>query len=190
MSTSKDERCRNFATIVYPDSAPSDWLDTLSSYHIPSFVSPLHDNDTNPNGESKKPHYHVMFMFEGNKSVSQIRDIFSSFGGVGVEKVKSLRGYARYLCHLDNPEKAQYSLSDVRCLCGADIFSIVNLACDRYTAIREMMFFCSENSIYSYAHLIEYAAINNDSWFRILCDSGTVVMKEYLKSLRWERLKQ
>ena len=33
-------RYRNFATIVYPESAVSDWQEILSSYHVPAFVSP------------------------------------------------------------------------------------------------------------------------------------------------------
>ena len=41
----KDTRRRNFATIVYPDSAPENWLKILASHHVPACVSPLHDSD-------------------------------------------------------------------------------------------------------------------------------------------------
>ena len=34
-------------------------------------------------------------------------------GGAGAEPVQSLWAYTRYLTHLDNPEKAQYSSLDV-----------------------------------------------------------------------------
>ena len=63
----KEQRTRNFATVVYPESAPSDWIDKLDQLHVAALISPLHNKDTNPSGEPKKPHYHVLLMFEGVK---------------------------------------------------------------------------------------------------------------------------
>lgn len=182
-----DTRARNFATVVYPDSAPPDWLDLLSSQMIPCFVSPLHSDDVNPTGELKKPHYHVIVMFEGKKSEEQIRDLFSLFGGVGLEVVKSIRGYARYLCHLDNPEKAQYSPDDVKAFCGADYMGIIGLPIDKYKAIGDMMDFVCQTDCTSYADLLIYARTFRPDWFRTLCDNGSYVMKEFIKSFSWKR---
>ena len=53
-------RTRNFATVIYLDSAPSNWQEILSDLHVQAFVSPYHDKDKNANNEDKKPHYHVM----------------------------------------------------------------------------------------------------------------------------------
>lgn len=180
-----DTRKRNFATVVYPESAPEGWRDILAGYFVPAFVSPLHDRDINATGEPKKPHYHVMVMFEGKKSEEQVKALFETIGGVGLEVVESLRGYARYLCHLDNPEKAQYNPSDVVSIGGADYSYSIGLVADKYKAVREMIAFCKANQIVSYAELLEYAAVEQDTWFRVLCDNGTVVMKEYLKSISW-----
>lgn len=180
-----DTRKRNFATVVYPESAPEGWRDILAGYFVPAFVSPLHDRDINATGEPKKPHYHVMVMFEGKKSEEQVKALFESIGGVGLEVVESLRGYARYLCHLDNPEKAQYNPSDVVSIGGADYSYSIGLVADKYKAVRDMIAFCKANQIVSYAELLEYAAVEQDTWFRVLCDNGTVVMKEYLKSISW-----
>lgn len=178
-------RVRNFATVVYPESAPSDWQEILSRQFIPAFISPLHDKDINPTGEPKKAHYHVMLMFEGKKSKEQVQEIFSLIGGVGCEVVNSIRGYARYLCHLDNPEKYQYSVDDVRALCGSDYAGTIGLAIDKYKAIREMIAFCDEFNIFSYSDLLEYCSQERADWFRVLCDNGTLVMREYLKSKDW-----
>lgn len=178
-------RTRNYACVVYPESAPIDWLDILQRHFVPCFVSPLHDKDINPTGEPKKAHYHVLIMFEGVKTIEQARSIFDSIGGVGCEVVNSIRGYARYLCHLDNPDKAQYSVEDVHMLCGADYNNVIGLPTDKYKCIRDMMQFCHDNGIISYAVLLEYASINRFDWFRVLCDNGTLVIKEYLKSRAW-----
>ena len=121
-------RTRSYATVVYPESAPDNWLSILEESKVPCCVSPLHCDDFNPDGEPKKAHYHVLLLFESVKSESQAREIFDTFGGVGCEKVNSVRGYARYLTHLDNPEKAQYSPSDVQCFFGADYFELISRA--------------------------------------------------------------
>lgn len=185
MSEKKNKRTRNFATVVYPDSAPTDWQDILAQQFVPAFISPLHDKDLNPTGELKKAHYHVIIMYDSVKTIEQASELFSLIGGVGCEIVQSQRGYARYLCHLDNPEKYKYKQEDVICLSGADYPSVIGLAIDKYKAIGEMIDYCEENCIISYSELLKYCRLNRFDWFRVLCDNGTVVMKEYLKSKSW-----
>lgn len=185
MATKKDLRSRNFATVIYPESAPEDWLEILGEQKIPAFVSPFHDLDVNPTGEVKKEHYHVMVMFEGKKSVEQVMELFAQIGGVGCEQIQSIRAYARYLCHLDNPDKTQYSPENVRQFGGADYQDIIGLAADKYKCVREMLQFCRENGIVSYSDLMDYAEQYRFEWFRVLCDCGTVVVREYLKSRTW-----
>jgi hypothetical protein len=178
-------RTRNFVTVVYPESAPENWQEILSEQFVPAFISPLHCDDVNPTGEIKKEHYHVIIMFDSTKTLEQAKEIFAKISGVGCEKVNSLRGYARYLCHLDNPEKAQYNVENVRCLCGADYTATIGLVTDKYKAIKEMCSYCRENNIRSYSDLLDYASEERYDWFRVLCDNGTVVVKEYLKSRDW-----
>lgn len=178
-------RTRNYATVIYPESAPDNWQQLLAEKFVPAFISPLHDSDINPTGEPKKPHHHVLIMFENVKTKEQAKEIFDCIGGVGCEVVNSLRGYARYLCHMDNPEKAQYAPEQVRSLCGADYTGTIGLVTDKYKAIKEMIAYCREKDIYSYADLLEYCAEERMDWFRVLCDNGTVVVKEYLKSRKW-----
>lgn len=183
---SKDTRTRNWATILYPESATPNWELLLSEMHVPAYISPLHDKDINPTGEKKKAHYHIIFAFDGNKSRDQIEVICKAIGAVGLEKVSSLRGYARYLIHADNPEKAQYNADDVRTLGGLDYLSIISSPSDKYTAISEILEFCDNNNIRSYATLLRYCRSERTDWFRCLCDNGTYVIKEYLKSAYWE----
>lgn len=185
-------RTRNYATVVYQESDGyiENWQEVLADEKIPAFISPLHDRDTNPTGEVKKAHWHVIIMFEGVKTPEQAKEVFQKINGVGCEVVKSIRGYARYLCHLDNPEKFQYSESDVRCLGGADYIGTIGLAIDKYKALKEMMDFCRDYDIYSYSDLLDYACNERFDWFRVLCDNGTVVIKEYLKSRSWGYLQK
>lgn len=184
-------RTRNYTALVYPDSVntPDNWIEVLSDSHIPVIISPLHDKDLNPDGQPKKPHYHVMLCFEGPKTPDQARAVFDQVGAVippeQFFKVQSLRGMARYFCHLDNPEKAQYNTESVRTLGGADYVGAIGLVTDKYKAIGEMIDFCVETGVTSYSTLLIYCRQERYDWFRVLCDNGTVVMKEFLKSLDW-----
>lgn len=180
-------RYRNFATVVYPESAPQNWKEIISELKLPIAVSPLHDKDQSATGEPKKPHYHVLLCFEGKKSIEQVKAVTGLFGGVGVEVVNTKAGYARYLCHLDNPEKAQYLPDDVLCFGGFDYQDVVGLPTDRLKAIEEMMDFCDEYQIISYVYLCRYARAKRRDWFRVLVGSGAHSIMNYLKSLEWER---
>lgn len=181
MATSGAGRTRSYATVVYPESSPN-FLELLNDLKVPCFVSPLHDKDVNPNGEPKKPHYHVLFCFESVKSETQAHDICISIGGVGCEKVNSMRGYARYLCHYDNPEKAQYSACEVKQLFGADYQSVISLNSDRYGLIRDMMEHIRINHVHYFNQFMDYCSSNNEEWFRSLCDNTGWIIKEYIKS--------
>ena len=179
-------RTRNFATIVYLDSAPENWKSIIAESKIPCFISPLHDKDINPDGESKKAHYHVQVMFDSVKTNEQAKEFFDTFKGVGCEVVNSARGYARYLCHLDNPEKAQYSIDDVMAYGGADYMHAIGCAADKAKAIREMVVWIEENDCTCWADLFMYASQERSDWFDCLINSGAYVTKEYIKSRTWK----
>lgn len=179
------ERTRNWATILYPDSAREGWRDILTDLKVPCFLSPLHDKDLNPDGTLKKPHYHILFIFDGVKSREQVLDIVSLLFAVGTEYVNSVRGYARYLCHLDNPEKFQYSTNDVVSYCGIDYSDFISLSSDNIKIIHEMIDFCEENNVSSFYLLSKYAFLYNNSWARALSTCCSVFMKEYLQSRTW-----
>lgn len=181
-----DGRSRTWATIVYPESAPSNWIEILSDLKIPCFISPLHNNDLNANGEKKKEHFHVLFLFDSVKSKEQMSEIFPTFGGVGVEKCVSARGYARYLCHLDNPEKAQYSPNDVICLMGTDYSEVICSPSDRLQIIRDMTQYIKANRIHYFNRFFDYCAENNETWFIALNKDCGWIIKEYIKSLTYE----
>lgn len=181
-------RTRNFATVVYPESAPADWMDKLSDYHVAALISPLHDKDVNPSGELKKAHYHVLVMFENPMNFdTQVKPIFDVMGAVGRENVISARGYARYLCHLDNPEKTPYSASEVVSMGGADYYAVTNLPIDDIKVITEIKNYCRKNEIYSLAELIDIAEVLHPEWYQTIVLNRCYVIDKYLKSLAWEQ---
>lgn len=181
---SKSARTRNWATIVYPDSenTPANWLEVLGELCIPCLVSPLHDMDKNADGEFKKPHFHVLFLFDGVKSRQQVEILIRMIGGVGCEAVASSRGYARYLCHLDNPEKAQYNRQFVRAFAGVDYDDIISLPSDNLLILSEILDFCEDNDIVDFYRLIMYARYEKPDWYRLLTGGYTVFITNFLRS--------
>lgn len=186
----KPKRTRNWVFVVYPESAPENWQQILRDEQVPGVISPLHDRDINPDGEKKKPHWHVLLTFSGVKTQSQVKEITKKLNAPLPQACKDIRGACRYLCHMDNPEKAQYDTKDVVCIGGFDFLSKIAGAADTDEAIREMMAWCMENQCDSFYRLSNYAAENKPDWFRVITTSRTVFLSAWLKSYRWEMLNE
>ena len=152
-------RTRIFATVVYPESAPEDWRERLEGEHVKAMVSPLHCNDVLPTGELKKEHWHVLWRYEGVKTPAQAQELVDLIGGAGaVEIVADYRGYARYLCHLDSPDKAQYDPEDVQCFGGEDWAEVALSEAERTDAqLDEIEDWIDDSGCVSYVALCRYA---------------------------------
>lgn len=183
-----DERRRLWACVVYPESAPENWRSILDDYHVPALVSPLHDSDlNNGDGSVKKAHYHVLIMYDGKKSEAQFIELRDQIGGVGIERVESVRGYARYLCHLDNPEKFQYPVNQVSCFGGVVYDDIIGTCYDKKRAISEMIAYIDRENVMTYSQILRFARYHNSDWFNCLLDSSYII-KEYISGCRQEWL--
>lgn len=181
-----DNRKRAFAFELYLDSCADDWMEQLKDTHLKILVSPLHDKCKKKDGTPKKPHYHIEVLYDGKKSVDNVLD---DFAGVGIandyiEVVASARGYARYLCHLDDPDKYQYDVNDVIALGGVDYFKLIAGVDDKYAIFKEMVVWIVKNNCHSFSDLYLYAMLHNDSWFRQLSD-GCGAIKEFIKSRKF-----
>ena len=100
-------KSRFFDFLVYPESAPKDWMGELRRSPGQYAISPLHA----PDDEVTKEHYHGMF-YCGNgpitlKAAKQKIPAEVPANGY-VEVTGSSTGYMRYLIHLDDPEKEQF----------------------------------------------------------------------------------
>ena len=95
----------------------------------------------------------------------------------------------RYFVHRDNPEKAQYEVKDIYVFGDLDIVSPFKTATSRYDAIREMLAYVKENGIIEFQDLMDYAMVEQEEWFRYLCDNSAYIVQEYIKSARHRLLK-
>ena len=183
---SRDDRTRNWAFIVYPESAPQNWRDILDELHIQWVESPLHDKDDNADGEQKKEHWHILLLFEGNKSYEQVKEITDKLNATIPIKAMSAKGLVRYMVHLDNPEKHQYDRALIVGHGGVDVAEYLKpTSSTRYQLIGEMMSYVKENLVIELRVLLDYAMTERfDDWFPLLCDNSAYIMGEYIKSCR------
>ncbi|MDE5779982.1 MAG: replication protein [Lachnospiraceae bacterium] len=128
--------------MVYPESAPNDWIRLLREQCVPALIFPLYDKDLNAGETLKKGHYHVMILFDSVKTSEQEKEVFEVIGGIGIQPIKSAKAYARYLYYLDNPEKAQYDIENVVSCSYADYQTMISITTDKYSAIGEMIESC------------------------------------------------
>jgi len=184
----KDERTRNWVFLVYPDSVPENWRDVLDSTRIQWIESPLHDPDgVDDAGEDKqlKPHWHILLLFEGPKSHSQVKEITQKIKATIPIPCLSAHGTVRYMAHLDDPKKKQYLVSDIIGHCGADVAEYLKpTSAKRYLLIHEMVQWVVDNNVTEYWVLLQYADCERDDWFRLLSDSASYVMNMFIKSRR------
>lgn len=180
------DRTRVWSVIVYPDSAPENWRDFLDDLHLQWVESPLHEFDVNPTGEIKKAHRHLNLVFDGPKSFEQVCDILEPLNCPIPQRCHSLKGSVRYMAHLDNPEKYQYSISDIVCHGGLDLADLLKpSSSERYSFIAEMREYVKDNCITEFQDLFDYACLEkSDTWFPLLCDNSAYVLQLYIRSQR------
>lgn len=185
-------RTRNWTVVIYPESAPTNWRDVLDDTHIEWIESPLHEFDTNPTGELKKAHIHLLLLFGGVKSYEQVCEFVKPLNCPIPERCHNAKALVRYMAHLDNPDKFQYSVSDITAHGGVDIAEMLRpCSSERYSLIAEMMDFISENHITEFLDLSDYARKNRrDDWFPLLCDNSAYVLTLYIKSNRYRSEKR
>ncbi len=182
----------NYTFIVYPEGMPSDFCNILANsggrgYYI------YHDLDTLEDGTRKKEHYHVMVMYDNQRSINTARKLAVACGACNghIEPVDNALGLARYLCHLDNPDKHKYDPVEVSCFGGSDYQAFVETKSERRRSrldcVYKMLAYISENHIYSYADFLDMIrATCHDDWLEALMSvsvSRTII--EYIKSKSW-----
>ena len=185
-SKRKDDRTRTWTAVVYPESLPEGWRDMLDALAIPWAESPLHDQDVDGDGKPKKPHYHLLFAFEGKKSYEQVKEITDMLHAPIPQRVASAKGCIRYMAHLDNPDKHQYSPGQIVGHGGLDVAHYLKAsAASRYQAIKEMMEYVADHDIIEMEDLLLYAANQRfDDWFPLLCDNSAYILSQFIKSRR------
>lgn len=146
------EKNRNWVAVVYPESAPEDWVEQIRALHLPFAISPLHDKDIDITGEPKKAHYHIIVCFDGPTTYKNANRVLQGItNGPIVKPCRSVRGAYRYFIHLDNPEKFQYPETDILTY---NSFEIALTDSDEDFIKKAIFSIILVNRIYEYAELM------------------------------------
>lgn len=181
------KRSRGWACIVYPESAPGEWVDALRDQHVQILISPLHDGDVTADGKPKKRHYHVLMMADQPVTEATARAVFAAAGVTAPpELVRSIRAYARYLVHMDDHDKHPYDPSDVQELSGASWSAVaLDETEERDRILTEIEDWLDEQGCLSYRQLCRYARSERPEWVHVIRTS-TIHLSAYVRSAQWE----
>ena len=174
---------RNWAFVLYPESAPLDWREQLQLSGITCAISPLHDKDIDPTGEPKKPHYHIILCFPGPTSYNVVSSITASYNATIPKALESVRGMYRYFTHKDNPDKYQYDEKEITLLNDFDAADVLNSG--EVFHIMKMIDVLIENlKLFEYSDLMKYLRDNELNDYYNVAASHTLFFNTLISSYR------
>lgn len=181
---------------LYEDSAPDNFLELMRESGYEGLAM-KHDKDVTAAGELKEPHWHVVVRFSHAVPAKEAKEVLTTFGckEASVQFRDSWTAVARYLCHLDDPNKTQYDPADVVEFGGADYLTAINRATEKYRVVAEMQDWVTEPMAEGmrprgFGDLCDYARANNLEWFMALCDNSATIMREFCKAKRYDWLER
>lgn len=177
---------RNWAFVMYPESMPANWFDILEKTGLPFAISPLHDKDVDPTGESKKPHYHVICQYTNTTTAKNVKEnVCDKVNGTIPIKLESIKGMYRYHLHLDNPEKYQYDDRDRIFINGFDVSNVNALTQTEVQKImKDLTSLIIDNEIYEYADLLDLLLQNDLNNMFVVASSHTIYFSTFINSRR------
>ena len=111
--TSSPTRSLTFTAELYPEW--NNYINILAYIQKLKYAYIVHDKDTNENGEVKKIHSHVVIKYGGRRTLSSVKNEFKTIGvPSNLINTCNERAMLRYLIHLDDNDKYQYSKDDVK----------------------------------------------------------------------------
>lgn len=188
------KRARAWTAIVYADSAPENWKEVLRDQLVECLISPYHDKDILPTGEPKKPHWHVVVSFKNPTSFEKAKEVFEAIKAVVPPidecKVKDFKQMARYLCHLDQPDKHRYEIADTISIGAIDYPALVMSGVDEDDLLDEIFDFIDTHQITQFAQFIRMVRVAKPEWRRIVYRQRHSIIDRYIRSQKEELMSQ
>ena len=177
-------RTRIWSFIAYPDSVPADWEQILTErFNLKWARSPLHDSDINADETQKKPHWHIVLVFDGVKRYEQVKEISDTLNATIPQKVHNLQGLMRYFLHLDNPEKAQYDIKNIKAVgINAELEIYGQNDCNKKRK-NEILEIIRGNDLYEYCDLLDFLQYDYEEHFEY-ATTHTILFVAYLRARR------
>ena len=182
----KEVKKREWTFVIYPESAPQDWRDIIRQRGLLAAASPLHDRDINADGTPKKPHYHIIVVYDGPTTYNNVLALSQGeLCGTIPKVLDSPRGMYTYFTHEDNPEKAQYERKDIEHFNGFNITDLCMLKASEIQEIKlRVLDFIDDNDIFEYADLVRYLRLAEMKDEAQVAMESTFFFDKYITSRR------
>ncbi len=177
------EKCRSWWWVQLIESLPETWETDLNNLCVPSAYI-IHDKDFSADtGELVKPHVHCLMQFPNAVRPNTIFSVLpESFGVKHTERVASVSGACRYMLHIEQEGKYEYSLDDLHIIHGlrvnlSDTFSVTFK--DLYVLIRDYGITC-------FSQLVSYCVEVEPRYLDYVL-SHNVLLRGYFNDLNIQR---
>ena len=181
----KEVKKRFWTAVLYPESAPEDWREEIKQSGLVFAVSPLHDRDINADGEPKKAHHHLILVYNGPTTFSNVESFLAKLNQPIPKPLESVRGMYRYFTHEENPEKAQYDKDLIEHYNGFSLASFCELMKGEVVELKKSIIsLIRASDITEYAELIDML-IDNEMWDELdVAENHTFFFNTYITSRR------
>lgn len=193
-SKQTDLKSRYWASIMYEDSAPKNYIDILSNLGLQCVISPWHDKDKNEGtGELKKKHKHILYIFDGPTTYSKVLKLSKVLNGSIPIIQASAKGAVAYWTHKNNPEKEPYDVKDMELVNIDSINDVIELTEEDIRNIwKNIYYMVNEQNIMEVGDIMDYYMLNglivefkyvrsNLSAVKAYCDSKRNKLKDRIK---------
>lgn len=183
--------------MVYPESAPADWLTYLRQIGLKFAVSPLHDKDIwlsdgdgHKKGDFKKAHYHVLVVYKNTTTLSNIKSFFKYCNTQRIIKCADPQGSINYWPHDEDDLSLGKALYDPDEIKFYNEFSLAEAAVIKDEEEDEIVFaikkIIKEHEFTEYSQLDDYLELEQ-SWPELhrYCRRHTLYLNAYIKSRRY-----
>lgn len=165
------------------------------------YVSPLHDADVLPDGTTKKPHRHVMWSYPSPVTRERAAEDAERWGLVvqahwprpgdrEAFRVASWQAAARYLCHLDNPDKHQYSMTNVISIGSASYADDALTQTDEDFVCAQIFEMMDEQHLDSFPRVVRAVRADHPEWMSLVLRTYVRAISEYARGLHYEAVQR
>lgn len=195
-SSEKEKKSKYWGALSWHDSEPENALDLAKKSGVECCCI-VHDRDYNElaspvdysgellqPGQQKKIHKHWIFAFPNTTTFKHAQDVILTItNGTIPIALSNIKGAYAYLVHKHDPEKFQYSKSDIQMLNGfspENYFSLDAGEEDEATIAIEGII--DRNQFEEYSSLVKYLRENNPDLARFIT-RHTIHFNAYLRSI-------
>lgn len=194
----KEQKTRAYWFVVWPESVNITILFQVlraSGYAI--LISPLHDRDIKDDtGELKKPHYHIIVRFPTARYLEPVRRLVGSWlfdadamsslvtehdATWFVKPVTDWPGAVRYLCHIDDDDKAKYPTNEVISFGFCDLSPLyAQSKADDVESYYSLIAWCRQHPTAGYSQLMDAVYDSEDHALMRAMQRYSYTLKAYI----------